>query len=350
MFEWADNPPEHQLLGFATSQEEFEELQEFAIAERRKFLLSAALAEAASRGLNEPESVVSTEAVLSKEKTCFTDIPLRPVLNLEDCVLMSKFHAGLAQDETDFHKRWIWGEKDAHRIWKAYATDFALTQGFAYAHSKYSSIKTEKKVTDEFMVYPTIPFLMQGITRMAEASIDLEGLQLLLDEYEAGYRPINNAPHPMRFWEGIIEEKRLYDEFYRNSYADVVETMDEGVYVAQYLDEEIVRSGNYISIDDYYKAVTELGGSLKQASTDFTRIVRALAPNYRRFNEYYSAQRVLPNGAVFFEKRLLREARAVVGEQGRNEAAIAAIDNLAGAENRSERFTDEEYRRIVFGE
>jgi len=345
MFEWANNPSEWQYLGFATSQEELEELREFSITERRKFLLDAAL-----RGLNAAEPEGSAEYTEPKE-VCFSDIPLKTVLSLEDCVAMSIVCAELASGETDFNKRWIWSESDTRRIWKDYATHFSLERGFAYTHSKYTDQKSEKKTErHEFWARPEIPFFMHGITRIAEASLDLDAVQVLIDEYEAGDRAILSAPHPMRFWRGLVEQKRLYDGFYRSSYADVVETMDEGVYVAQYLDDAVAQAGQYICIDDYYIAAIRLGSTLQQASTGFTRIVRELAPNYKGFNQYYGAQRVLPNGAVFFEKRLLPLARCAVGEQGRNKAIIAVIDVLMGVNDSPKRFTDEEYRQIVFGE
>lgn len=348
MFDWANNPPDHQLSGLVTSQEDFDELRIFAVDERRKFLITAARTEIEQRTPQGNDGEVAIEHITHKE-VCFSEIPLRTVLSLEDCAAMSAFRKELTKDETEFSQRWLWGENEARRIWKDYATEFALQRGFGYAHSKYSSIKSEKKKSSEFWTRPDLLFHMGGITRIAEASLDLRYVELLLEEYDSGDRTIDAVPHPMAFWKGIIEEKRLYDEFYTTSYADVVEQMADGVFVAPYLDSTVAESEEFVNIDVFYETASKLGFSLKQSSADFTRILRALAPDYDGFGTYFQGDgRVIPKGAVFFRRELLPLAREVVGQFGRNSATIAVIDALIGDQDTNPE-PDPDYLNIVFG-
>jgi len=368
MFKWANDPPEWQYLGFASSQEELDDLREFSIGERRKFLINSCLSEMALR------NGLDTVEVADKEALDFETIPLKPVLSLWGCRHMAELHTVSVGDSWPYGGNYT--RADAHMYWRKLAADYATVNGHTILTSKYSTLVYDRPKSYDWN--PKVPpvskddhfeaayhearglieigfdirFHMDGITRIESACLDLESVERSLVRWRNASHAEREwlyGPDPVAFWEAILEETRRYDVERPRSYVDVVETMAEGVYLAPYIDEEVIKSGDFVNIDDFYKVTVELGGSLQAASTGFTKVVRALAPNYR-FNDSYGVQRVLPDGAIFFEKRLLPHAKESVGEFGRNKAVIAAIDSLMGVEERMERFTDEEYHRIVFGE
>lgn len=382
MFEWANEPPEWQYVGHAHSQEELEDLHDMAVEGRRDFLLKAAQHEMARRALVVSQSPETTTPN-TETKFDFTAIPRRGTVSLVDCETLATIHQYQSVMKGE---RPSWDATDAKRKWKQAAQDFAIMNGHAIDTPKFSdrSFKpwnSQYKADEEEMLQIaeeryqsmlrhsaedekagySLRFLMDGILRVDEAYLDLESLEQMLKKQRR--RSPNTryfGEYAFNFWDELMHAKREFDRKgpYRDkqTYADVVDEIAPGVYSAPYIDPTLVRSRQFISIDDWRRASLGVEGEqdmprLVRGFNDVTTLV-AYGDRFGKRRDYFSQADPLNRfGATFFDRALLPKALQILEHEKAGRYIIPMVEFLIHESDHMRTDSiDPDYLYIVFGE
>ena len=321
LLDWAHHPSEAQIIGYATSEEGVALIRDWVIGERLYLLYSMVNDEIESRqGIEHaPGESEATESFFD-----FSTLPLKCTLNKREC------HALAGKLWSEFSDSWYWAQPAAIRLWNTAAEAGAVLGGFGLLTTKYTNMpyvdyispdrsvtKTAEEMFQEALIKSqdlsrhghNSALLMNGISKLDYASLDLGMIERDMDEF--GYAHFC----PMHFWRGMIQAKREADAAKgRQTYADVVQEVADGVYIAPYLDEAVKRGGQFLSVDEFVVVAVEQGLDFSRGTTLFTHIINALDEQGALRQVFYERGWRQANrlGAVFFEKELLLEARSAL--------------------------------------
>lgn len=318
LLDWANNPPDYKIVGYATSEEEVQTLRDWVIGERLYLLYELASEELLSRQGGTLAAEVEQPAESDFD---FSALPLKCTLNKRECHILAGQLWSSRQDG------WYWGQPAAVRSWNEVAGAGAALGGFGLLSSKYTNMpyidytsrdgsvtKTAEEMFQEALSRSRhysrrgcqSALLMDGINHVDYASLDLDMIEQDMNTH--GYTHF----FPISFWRGMIQAKREADKASGyHTYADVLREVTDGVYLAPYLDETVKRSGQFLSRDDIVAIAIEQGLDFSNGNTLFAEIVHVLDTRgviresfFDRGWRYTSRL-----GAIFFKKELLLEAR-----------------------------------------
>jgi len=271
--DWA-TPNPGLLSGYATSLEEHEAVVAFVQNERRQFLIDS------FRGRILELSGVQPP-VEERENPTLHDIPLKSMLNYDQLYWLI--------EEDRLRKDW-WGSKlEKYRMWRVMAEFQATLTGHTPLASKYSEYIHETNpdkreaeyqralASSEELAATGFPVRvnMNGVDYIQQGSIDLATVQTWLDTRgSANYPPVYHTPQG--FWPDVIaaKEQRDQDRGYAN-YGDTVSELADGVYLAPYFPDELVKSDTYITFDDIARIHIQRGDSARNAKRVFKALLDA---------------------------------------------------------------------------
>lgn len=335
MIEWADNPPEWQFSRYAYSAEDFEELQEQSIADRRAFLLNAAMLEMGRRGISLAEEIERSEE--PEETPIEFRVPRRSVLTLRDTEAVAAIHS--------YHsfmagKPSVIDMNSLKHEWRELAYDYGFLNGFGRNSHKFSDglyvtkqphprfkyteqdliDKAEERferlltwtgddVTNGF----SARFLLVGIAKIEDACLDLDSLDAMLQDQRQRDEPdayLNKRR--INFWQHALDAKREFEVAGPYSdkvqYADSVDEIVPGVYTAPYIDPAVIATRKYVTLDDWHRAglSTDRRHSIQKLTRGFNDVMSMLTGERDWQNPYRSTHDPLNrNAAMFFKKSLL---------------------------------------------
>jgi hypothetical protein len=275
---WA-TPSQEQLTKFATSEAELMEITEFVTQERRRWLIETCF---------EQQQVLTSTAPLVSETSSlsFSDIPAKFVLTHDN------YHKLVADANINSALQGYGGVYMRKGCWLQLAGLQAELIGHSLTASKYDKTPYTgtKEANKEFRRrlkrsqqiiesgYP-IRFLMDGVRYVQQSALDLDTVQDWADvtcDYtrrkEITFVPVYNTPYG--FWKDMLAIKRDHDD--KNNivtFADQVEELDEGLYLAEYLPATIQASGEYLTVDDVIKIVCANGNKEATATLTFKAMI-----------------------------------------------------------------------------
>lgn len=352
-------PPEHELVGLATSQAEFNYLQEHVYRVRREFILQSATQIMLEKSLGTPES----------DEAVFAALPARNYMTRDD-------HRVICNIARDIHGQGL-QKAEALRYWNELTELQAVLDGFTYTRTKYddSHYRSEAAFDEALNIanevrdsgYP-VRFFMRGVKYMGQAALDIESMrnwvtgqsefepEVYQDKWRRQQRPARQftASHPsnvhhvidwgfvrdhMSYWDAVIAAKDIGDQYVpwlrkRQTFGDCVEVIAPGVYLAPYIPEEVTSTGNYIDYDDVYRAALR-GRQTAIAATHAFHDVVCVAINLQTegwgpANNISSERlRVSANnaqpGVIFMHRQTVIKAAQYIEVTHKNRHAVRAI-------------------------
>jgi hypothetical protein len=309
-------PRDYEIVGRATSQEEYNTLAIQYEREHQQLVLSGLRTEIARRsGTKLPEPVTAPDASVD-----FSRLPLQLITtrNRIGELAKSKYLPPLFQYQTrtDFTHAWmvfaeVQAELEGHSINSS--KNFIATDGPTF-EKRY---KRSKEISDSG--YP-VRFLMNGVKHIQASALDLNSVQKWLDTRAkslgngylgpSDYPPIYGVSWGL--WPDIITAKQNYDaDNQLSTYADTVTEVADGVYLAPYIPDEVALSPELVTYDDVHRAVIRSGNTTKMASMAFTDLVRYAIPSQQTRGAiwpFFENPQSVRSGTFFLERGLLDDA------------------------------------------
>jgi hypothetical protein len=379
MFAWANSPPEWQYAGFASSQEDFDELRDFSVEMRRAFLREAAQREFGRRALGDTPLLVEAS---SEAKFDFDSLPLVRTISLKDCEVL----AAICQyKKVMLGERTGWDGDDAKSYWRSEADVYARLNGHTYESPKFSDrifkpwnphykasdeeldkiaeehfeqlLERANRVTKQGYM---LRFLTDGVLRLEDACLDVHSLELMVkSQRRRGEDGRYFQNRDIKFWSEILAAKHEFDRKgpYKEkaTYADVVDELAPGVYSAPYIDPALVASKQFISIDDWRRAVLSVdnGEDMGRLVKGFNIAIAVVAKEDRFYTRPYTSQSDVFNshGAVFFDRSLLAKALDFLEYSKSGKFIVPMLEYLLHEnDGRDGADLDENELQVVFGE
>ncbi len=253
------NPNPYSLTGFATSEQELEEVAAFITQERQAYLLES---------FQDRIAELKGELPPAEKPLDLEDIPLKPVLSYHQ-------HKELvAHSET--LNRWGWhSQMEQYRMWRILAEFEAVRGGFRptaskYANTTYQNEETFQKFLADSKALTDTGFpvrnLIDGVRYVYQGALDLNTVQHWLGTRDShDYPPVYHTPRG--YWPIVLAAKQIADdEKGFETFADVANEITPGVFVAPYLPEEVVASEDYFSSDDVTRELARAGAGVNLAN------------------------------------------------------------------------------------
>lgn len=353
LLSWA-SPGRSEFVGYAFSEEHWDEITDEVAHRRREFLINA---------IGERLGGQTTDAGDNQGELDFSTLPLHPIMDREE-------HIEIATE--------VWGTRYGHihsrTEMKSYWTKLADIQSRLMGHPphtiknnsfyleaisphgrwlKSDEKRFQKAVDDATLIeesgYP-IRFLTAGVPYVVNSGLDMDTVETWVNTRDKiDYIPVYFTPQG--FWPAMVEGKRAYDEARgRCTYADVVSNPVDGMFVAPYIDGAVDESPDFFHFDDiYHRAMLEQAGG-EMATRALRTIVKLLCGDN---NDQFSHLRLKyfrqptnggSPGAIFFRTDILPEVLNRAAEQGDKGKTIDFIELLAAGYQ----LEPDEYEELVF--
>lgn len=359
--DWA-TPDPRRYTGYATSQEQHDDVVAFVQSERRQFLLES---------FRERIAELSTDSMLQTDTEPvaamgLSDVPAEAMLNYEQ-------HMDLVENG-ELSTYWR-SRADMLRMWRIIASFQPVISGYTslslkysvgmYGYSGYSDDSKERDFAFDYERSKAITDTgfpvrvnMNGVGYIQQGSIDLDSVQKWVDTRElADYPTIYETPQ--RFWPDVI---RMWHEDHPDlsstTFADIADELADGAFVAPYFPDALICSDQFITLDNCVAILGRRGDSttiakkvfkaLLAASTDDPTTQRQLlrSPNSGAQATYAAS------GVSFMATSVLSHAFETLKEQDYEtprvqKAAQFVLDHYVTKEPESD---NDWYDELVFGD
>lgn len=198
--------------------------------------------------------------------------------------------------------------------------------------------------------YP-VRFLMRGFQYIRDAALDMKTVAQYVETREAVLDFPVIYMTPRGFWPAMVAAKEAEEAKAKpKSYADLVNEIAPGTYVAPYIDDQVTASPTYWDFDDVYRQAIRLGYREQDATRALRLFVKLAANDAQHYRAIQNSYFLPPTsrdgqpGALFFETAMLPEALDRAEELGLKGKAVTVLEALE-AEHQAD---PNDYDNLVF--